>query len=224
MQLRGEHGRVSAGERRAPNPFRPSDEIITMSGAPLSRQSSLLCDEDALSRVTLALPTLLDGTFHLEARKARRFKQDLRSVFADKNANLFGVIEDALKGFCKETKTDKSMTKARTPHAHNNQEIDPTAQARAHADHASSFALLFLSQGTFLRNVKVLAERCEYDVDGLSETASEIYDESRRQLISPGKRKRDDDGRAGSYDSTMALFSLEAAASDMSYGFPTGIF
>ena len=159
-----------------------------MSGASLSRQSSLLCDEDALSRVTLALPTLLDGTFHLEARNARRFQRDLKEVFADRNANLFGVIEDALKAYCQEHATDKTLTK-----------------------------------GTFLRNVKVLAERCEFNAAGLAETASEIYDESRGQLVSPGKRKRDDE-RAGSYDSTMALFSLEAAAADMSYGFPTGIF
>ena len=153
--------------------------------------------------MSLVPPLQPTGSFHLQANTARKFRQDLRHIFTQRDADLFGVIEARLRNYCKENGDS-------------------------------------MSKGTFTRAVRSLATRVEYNEAGLLETAMKIYEECKEGTALPSppiimgstsgkKRARDESpgrdqskGGAHSYDSTMATFSMEAAAADLSFGFGYG--
>lgn len=151
---------------------------------------------DALARVSDGIHAILDGTFHLQANTAKKFNTDLKAVFAQRDADLFGAIKAALQDFCAR---NKSVSRGSFVRA-----VRTLATRTAYdADGLVETAL-------------AIYDDASHEVPkgkGQKRQRTDVVNDGRGAPI------------IRSYDSTMATFAMETAAAELSFGMsPGGVF
>ena len=150
---------------------------------------------DALARLRRH-PRHLGRTFHLQANTAKKFNTDLKAVFAQRDADLFGAIKAALQDFCAR---NKSVSRGSFVRA-----VRTLATRTAYdADGLVETAL-------------AIYDDASHEVPkgkGQKRQRTDVVDDGRGAPITR------------SYDSTMATFAMETAAAELSFGMsPGGVF